>query len=114
MKQRNNFLLAGLLALAAVPALAVEASGVVSTVKHDAKTAGHEIAAGAKHVGHAVAKGATEAGHAVASGAKAAGQAIKHGAKAVGHGVVEGVDTVKQKLDPSATQPAAPVEQGNQ
>jgi hypothetical protein len=112
MKRKTLVLLLGLLSLAAVPAMAAEASGVVSTVKHDAKQAGHEIASGAKHVGHAVAHGAVETGHAVSSGAKAAGQAIKHGAKAVGHSVVEGVDALKKKIDPSSTQPPAPVEQG--
>ena len=77
---------AATLALVLAPAThaqSQEAPNTATTVKDDAKTAGHAVAHGANAVGHSVADKSRQAGHAIAEGARSVGKSVRDGASKV-------------------------------
>jgi len=106
-----------ILADSAAPAWCAPVSDTTTTVKDDARTAGHAVAHGATTVGHTVADKSREAGHAIANGTRSArdtvrddskktGHAIADGARNVGRTVREGVQKLKASMTGKFSEPA--------
>ena len=105
------------LAPAVAPVWCAPASDTTTTVKDDAKTAGHAVAHGATTAGHTVADKSKEAGHAIADhtrsardtirdDSKKAGHAIADGARSVGRTVREGMQKLKAGVTGKSSEPA--------
>jgi hypothetical protein len=105
------------LAPATTPVWCAPTSDTTTTVKDDARTAGHAVAHGATTVGHTVADKSKEAGHAIADhtrgardtirdDSKKAGHAIADGARSVGRTVREGFQKLKTGVTGKSSEPA--------
>jgi hypothetical protein len=105
-----------LLAEAAAPVWCAPAPDTTTTVKDDARTAGHAIAHGATTAGHTVADKSREAGHTIANGtrstrdtlrddSKKTGHAIADGARNVGRTVREGMQKLKADMTGKSSEP---------
>jgi len=99
------------------PVWGAPSSDSTTTVKDDARTAGHAVAHGATTVGHTVADKSKEAGHAVADhtrgardtirdDSKKAGHAIADGARSVGRAVREGWEKLRTGITGKSSEPA--------
>jgi hypothetical protein len=106
------------LAQAAAPVWCAPAPETTTSVKDDARTAGHAVAHSATTVGHAVADKSREAGHAIANGtrstrdtirddSKKTGHAIADGARNIGRSVREGMHKLKAGFTGKSGEPAA-------
>jgi len=109
--------LALILASAVAPVWGAPPADSTTTVKDDARTAGHAVAHGATTAGHTVADKSREAGHEIATGtrsardtvrddSKKAGHAIADGARNIGRMVREGVGKLKAGVSGRSREPA--------
>jgi predicted methyltransferase len=105
------------LAPALAPVWCAPTSDTTTTVKDDARTAGHAVAHGATTVGHTVADKSRETGHAIADhtrsardtvrdDSKKAGHAIADSARKVGRTVREGFQKLKTGTTGKSSEPA--------
>ena len=69
-----------------------------TTVKDDARTAGHAVAHGATTVGHTVADKSREAGHEIASGTRSARDAVRDDSQKAGHAIADGARNIGRKV----------------
>src|SRR6516162_9599177 len=86
--------LALVLASAPVPVWCAPPSDSTTTVKDDARTAGHAVAHGATTVGHTVADKSRETGHAIADGTRSARTSIRDDSKRAGHAIADGARNI--------------------
>jgi len=90
--------LALILASAPVPVWCAPPSDSTTTVKEDARTAGHAVAHGATTVGHTVADKSREAGHEIASGTRSARDTVRDDSKKTGHAIADGARNIGRKV----------------
>jgi hypothetical protein len=64
--------------------------GLGTTIKEDAKSAGHSIAEASREVGHSIADASKKVGHTIADDSKKAGHAIADTSKKVGKDISAG------------------------
>jgi hypothetical protein len=73
-----------------------------TTVKNDARSAGHAVAHSATAVGHTVADKSRQAGHAIAEDTRSARDTIRDDSKKVGHSVADGARSVGRSFKDGA------------
>ena len=86
------------LASAPAPVWCAPPSESATTVKDDARTAGHAVAHGATTVGHSVADKSREAGHEIASGTRSARDTVRDDSKKAGHAIADGARNIGRKV----------------
>ena len=90
--------LALILASAPVPVWCAPPTDSTTTVKDDARTAGHAVAHSATTVGHTVADKSREAGHEIASGTRSARDTVRDDSKKTGHAIADGARNIGRKV----------------
>jgi len=87
-----------ILAGALAPVWGAPGSDSTTTVKDDARAAGHAVAHGATTVGHTVADKSREAGHEIASGTRSARDAVRDDSQKAGHAIADGARNIGRKV----------------
>ena len=87
-----------ILAGALAPVWGAPGSDSTTTVKDDARAAGHAVAHGATTVGHTVADKSREAGHEIASGTRSARDTVRDDSKKTGHAIADGARNIGRKV----------------
>jgi hypothetical protein len=86
-----------------------ETPNTATTVKGDARTAGHAVAHSADAVGHSIAEQSRQAGHAISDGTRSARDAVRDDSKKAGHAIADGARSLSKSVREGAVKVKAAV-----